>query len=96
MPKINSGTTHIEQVAYLKKIEGQVRGLQKMIEEGRYCVDILTQLHSIIGAMKRVEMEVFKKHLEGCVAGAMQKRSKGEIRKKVDEVVDLLQRFKKG
>ena len=89
-------TVHGEQITYLRKIEGQVRGLQKMIEEERYCVDILTQLHSVIGAMKRVETEVFRKHLDGCVAGALKGASDKERQKKIDEVVELLVRFKKG
>ncbi len=89
-------TTHNEQVVNLKRIEGQVRGIQRMIEQGDYCVDILTQLHAVIGAMKRVETEVFKKHLEGCVAGALTGGSERETRKKVDEVMGLLVRFKKG
>jgi DNA-binding FrmR family transcriptional regulator len=53
--KLKQLTTHEEQLVFLKKIEGQVRGIQKMIKEKRYCVDILTQLHSIIGAISRVE-----------------------------------------
>ena len=60
-------TTHSEQLVYLRKIEGQIRGLQKMIEQGRYCVDILTQIQSVSGAIRRVENEVFKKHLESPV-----------------------------
>ena len=89
-------TTHSEQLVYLKKIEGQIRGVQKMIEEGRYCIDILTQIQSITGAIKRVENEVFRKHLEGCVVSAIQGRSKSESKKKVDEVIELIVRFKKG
>lgn len=89
-------TTHTDQVFALKRIEGQIRGIQKMIEEGYYCVDILTQLHAVIGAMKRVESNVFKKHLQGCVAGAIKGKSEKETREKVDEVITLLARFKKG
>jgi DNA-binding FrmR family transcriptional regulator len=89
-------TTHAEQIVNLKKIEGQIRGVQKMIDDGSYCVDILTQLHAVIGAMKRVESNVFKKHLQGCVAGAIKGRSEKETREKIDEVIDLLARFKKG
>ena len=85
-------TTHAEQIVYLKKIEGQIRGVQKMIEEGRYCVDILTQIQSIGGAVKRVENEIFRKHLEGCVAGALKGGSALESQKKIDEVVDLVVR----
>ncbi len=89
-------TTYSEQLVYLRKIEGQIRGLQKMIEEGRYCVDILTQIQSVIGAVKRIENEVFRKHLEMCVAGAIGSKSELESQKKVDEVLDLIIRFKKG
>ena len=80
----------------LRRIEGQIRGVQKMIDEGRYCVDILTQMQSISGAVKRVENEIFRKHLEGCVGGAIKGKSELEVQKKVDEVIDLLVRFKKG
>jgi len=89
-------TTHAEQIVHLKRIEGQIRGVQKMIESGDYCVDILTQLHAVIGAMKHVETNVFKKHLQGCVAGAIKGRSEKETHEKIDEVIALLARFKKG
>lgn len=75
-------TTHEEQLVYLKKIEGQVRGIQKMIEDKRYCVDIVVQLHSAIGALYRVENEIFKKHLDGCVASALKGKSEAEKQKK--------------
>ena len=87
---------HADQLIYLKKIEGQIRGVQKMIEEGRYCVDILTQISSISGALSRVEKGIFKKHLEGCVAGAIKSGSQEETQKKVDEVIELVTRFRKG
>ena len=88
-------TTHIEQSAFLKKIEGQVRGVQKMIEEKRYCVDIMTQIHSIIGALYRVENEIFKKHIDGCVVNALRSKSRREKEKKIGEVVELISRFRK-
>lgn len=88
-------TTHLEQLTFLKKIEGQIRGIQKMIEEGRYCVDIITQIHSIIGALHRVENEVFKKHIDGCVVQALKGKSESEKQKKIDEVVELVSRFRK-
>jgi DNA-binding FrmR family transcriptional regulator len=88
-------TTHEEQLEFLRKIEGQVRGIQKMIEERRYCVDIITQLHSIIGALYRVENEVFKKHVDGCVIQAFKGHSEIEKQKKIDEVVELISRFRK-
>ncbi|MCM8757447.1 MAG: metal-sensitive transcriptional regulator [Candidatus Omnitrophica bacterium] len=88
-------TTHQEQLVFLKKIEGQIRGIQKMIEERRYCVDIITQIHSIIGALYRVENEIFRKHLEGCVVYALKGKSELEKQKKIDEIIELIQRFRK-
>jgi DNA-binding FrmR family transcriptional regulator len=88
-------TTHEEQLQFLRKIEGQVAGIQRMIEEKRYCVDILTQIRSIIGALHRVEGEIFRKHLDGCVVGALKGKSEAEKQKKINEVVELIDKFRK-
>ena len=88
-------TTHEEQLQFLSKIEGQIRGVQKMIREKRYCPDIITQVHSIIGALYRVENEIFKKHLQGCVVHALKGKSETEKQKKIDEIVELVSRFRK-
>jgi len=88
-------TTHEEQLQFLTKIEGQVRGLQRMIQEKKYCVDIITQIHSVIGALYRVENEVFKKHIDGCVVHALKGKSETEKQKKISEVVELISRFRK-
>jgi DNA-binding FrmR family transcriptional regulator len=88
-------TTHEEQLEFLKKIEGQVRGVQKMIEEKRYCVDIITQVHSIIGALYRVEEKIFRKHLDSCVVSALAGKSEAEKQKKIDEIVELIARFRR-
>ena len=87
--------SHKEQIVYLKKIEGQVRGLQKMIDDGRYCVDILTQIQSTIGALMRVREKVFSKHLAGCVAGALKSKNTGDTYTKIGEITKLLKRFTK-
>jgi len=87
-------TTHEEQLQFLKKIEGQVAGIQRMIEEKRYCVDILMQIRSVIGALRRVEGQIYKKHLDGCVAGALRGKSEEEKQKKIDEVIELLEKFR--
>lgn len=86
-------TTHLEQIEFLRKIEGQIRGIQKMVEEGRYCVDILTQIRSIMGALTRVESEIFKKHVNGCVFSALKGRSEIEKQKKIEETLQLISRF---
>jgi len=88
-------TTHEEQLQFLSKIEGQIRGVQKMIREKRYCPDIITQVHSIIGALYRVENEMFKKHVQGCVVHALKGKSEAEKQRKIDEVVELVSRFRK-
>lgn len=87
-------TTHIEQVISLKKIEGQIRGLQRMIEEKKYCVDIITQISSIVGALRSVENRIFKKHIEGCVVNALKGRSESEKKEKISEVMDLVFRLR--
>lgn len=88
-------TTHEGQLQFLNKIEGQIRGIQKMIESRRYCVDIITQIHSIIGALYRVENEIFKKHVDGCVVHALKGKSESEKQRKVNEIIELISRFRK-
>ena len=92
---MNKKTTHSEQLGFLKKIEGQVRGVQRMIEEGRYCVDIITQVHSAIGALYRVEDQIFKKHLDNCVANALKGSSERQKQEKINEIMELIARFRK-
>lgn len=88
-------TAHKEQLVFLKKIEGQVRGIQRMIDEQRYCVEIITQIHSVIGALSRVENQIFKKHLEGCVVSALRNSSEKDRQQKIDEVIALISRSRK-
>lgn len=86
---------HSPNIIALRRIEGQIRGIQKMIEERQYCVDILTQVHSVIGALYRVESEIFRRHTQGCVANALKGRSELEKQKKIDEIIELISRFRK-
>jgi len=88
-------TTHKEQLHSLKRIEGQVKGIQGMIKDKRYCVDIITQIHSIIGALYRVENNIFRKHIDGCVVRALKGKSGSDKQKKIDEIIELISRFRK-
>lgn len=88
-------TTHEEELIRLRRIEGQIRGVQKMIEEKRYCVDILTQLSSIVGAIKSVEENILERHLKGCVQHSFIKGKAEDKTKKIDEVVKVLKKFRK-
>jgi DNA-binding FrmR family transcriptional regulator len=91
----NQMTTHEEELVRLRRIEGQIRGVQKMIEEKRYCIDILTQISSIVGAIKSVEENILSRHLKGCVQHSLNKGSKEDRGKKVDEVIEVLRKFRK-
>jgi len=86
---------HKKNLDALRRIEGQVRGLQKMIEEKRYCVDILTQISSVNAALMRVQDKVLERHLNGCLKEAIQSKSEGEKQKKIDEIFGLLKKFRK-
>ncbi|MGH7570801.1 MAG: metal-sensitive transcriptional regulator [Gemmatimonadota bacterium] len=79
----------------LKRIEGQVRGVQRMVEEGRYCVDILTQIDAVTAALARVQDRILEAHLNHCVIDALEGSDTANVREKVDEVVGLLRKFRR-
>lgn len=87
--------SHKDELDRLRKIEGQIRGVQKMITGGRYCVDILQVLSSIQGAIEKVEDHILRKHLEGCVSNAVLSGSSKERDEKFNEIVDLISKFRK-
>ena len=86
---------HTDELVRLRKIEGQIRGAEKMIDEGRYCVDILRTLNAAAGAIKKVEDQVLKRHLEGCVSDAVRTGSKKDRNGKLNEIVELISSFRK-
>ncbi len=87
-------TTHESQLPRLRKIEGQVRGLMRMIEEGRYCVDILTQMRSVTAALHRVQENIFRHHLESCVHDSLAGGDEKDKEARIDEIIDLVSRFR--
>ena len=76
----------------LKRIEGQVRGIARMVEEDRYCIDILTQIRAVRAALRRVEDEVLNDHVAHCVEGAIASGDGAEQRRKVQELLAVLTR----
>ena len=76
----------------LKRIEGQVRGVARMIEEDRYCIDVLTQLQAVRAALVRVETEMLKGHLGHCIESAIVSGDQAEQRQKASELIELLER----
>jgi DNA-binding FrmR family transcriptional regulator len=73
----------------LRRIEGQVRGLQKMIEEDRYCADVLTQISSVQEALRAVSRELMRNHLKHCAASAI-RAGAGEAEAMYDELIELI------
>ena len=76
----------------LNRIEGQVRGLAKMVEDGRYCIDVVTQISAVRAALRRVEEEVLRDHVGHCVEHAIASGNSAEQRRKVAELMDVLAR----
>jgi len=90
--KPERGTPHHNELNRLRRIEGQVRGLQRMIEEDRYCIDILTQIRSVRAALARVSDAVLERHLNHCVAHALTSGSPAEKEAKLQEVLTVIER----
>ncbi|MEZ5842821.1 MAG: metal-sensitive transcriptional regulator [Hyphomicrobiaceae bacterium] len=76
----------------LARIEGQVRGIARMVEDERYCIDVLTQLSAVRSALARVEDEVLADHAGHCIAHAIEAGDKADQRAKVEELIALIAR----
>ena len=77
----------------LHRIEGQVRGVEKMVEEDRYCIDILTQIAAVNTALEAVAVKILDEHVRHCVAGALTSGDEAEAKTKIDELLEAVQRF---
>jgi DNA-binding FrmR family transcriptional regulator len=80
----------ISCVKRLNRIEGQVRGLVRMVEDDRYCIDVITQVSAVRAALKRVEEEVLKDHVAHCVEHAISAGDRAEQRQKISELMRVL------
>jgi len=76
----------------LSRIEGQVRGLAKMVDEDRYCIDIVTQISAVRAALRRVEEEVLRDHVAHCVEHAFASGNKADQRAKITELMAVIGR----
>jgi DNA-binding FrmR family transcriptional regulator len=79
----------------LHRIEGQVRGVEKMVEEDRYCIDILTQIGAVSTALESLALEVLDDHVNHCVAGALASGDKADAAQKTEELLAAVRRFAK-
>ena len=87
--------TKARALGRLRRIEGQVQGLQRMIGSDAYCVDILLQISAVQGALEQVRRLLLGQHIEVCVADALRSGSRNERQKKIDELVEVVTRFGK-
>jgi CsoR family transcriptional regulator, copper-sensing transcriptional repressor len=76
----------------LKRIEGQVRGLGRMVEDDRYCIDIVTQISAVRAALRRAEEEILRDHVAHCVEGAIASGNQDQQRRKIAELMDVIGR----
>jgi CsoR family transcriptional regulator, copper-sensing transcriptional repressor len=75
-----------------KRIEGQVGGLSRMVEDGRYCIDIVTQISAVRAALRRAEEEILRDHVSHCVEHAITSGKKQDQRRKITEIIEILAR----
>ena len=76
----------------LSRIEGQVRGIARMVDEDRYCIDIVTQVSAVRAALRRLEEEILRDHVAHCVEHAIASGNKTDQRRKVAELIDAISR----
>ena len=94
--KMEQNPDHQDNIVALKRIEGQVRGVQKMVEDRQYCIDILNQIHAVKGALSSVEEKILQKHFQHCVTAAIIGSSEKEKQQKLDEILKLINRTRRG
>lgn len=88
-------TTHSENKARLARIEGQVRAVGRMIDDGEYCIDIITQIQAARSALKSVSKLILEKHLKHCVAAALEEHDEAGIDEKLAEIMTVIKRMEK-
>ena len=88
-------TTHTENKARLARIEGQVRAVGRMIDDGEYCIDIITQIQAARSALQSVSKLILEKHLKHCVAAALEEHDEAGIDEKLAEIMTVIKRMEK-
>jgi DNA-binding FrmR family transcriptional regulator len=93
MPEYGYTKDKAALVTRLHRIEGQVRGVEKMIEDDRYCVDILTQISAATTALESLALQILDQHIRHCVAGALASGDADDANAKTEELLQAVQRF---
>jgi DNA-binding FrmR family transcriptional regulator len=89
------GADHKSHLSRVNRIEGQVKGIKGMIEEGKYCVDILTQIKAIRSALKGLELQILEGHANHCLLNAVKSGSKKDAEEKINEIMELIKKSSK-
>ncbi len=84
---------HSHEIKKLNRVAGQLEGIRKMIEDGRYCTEIITQLRAARAAIRNLEASILETHLHHCVTDAMLSGNKQSAAKKIEELKDMFKRF---
>jgi DNA-binding FrmR family transcriptional regulator len=92
MPKHSKTSQKDSTLKRLSRIEGQVRGIARMLEADRYCIDVVTQIGAVRAALRRVEEEILRDHVAHCVEHAITSGDKSDQRRKVAELMDVMAR----
>lgn len=86
---------HSANIARLSRIEGQIKGVKRMIEEGAYCIDIITQIQAARAALQSVNKTILEKHLKHCVAATLKSENETDIAEKLEEIMTVIKRMEK-
>lgn len=89
----NDNPCHTADLPRVNRISGQMAGVKKMIEEQRYCPDILTQLRAIRSAIKGLEANILERHLNHCIAEGLNADDPAHVKEKIEELKDLFKRY---
>lgn len=92
---MKKGAKHTDQVKRLNRIGGQIKGISAMIEDQRYCIDILTQIRAVKSALSSLESKIVEEHLDHCVHQAVNGKDRNEADKMIREIKDLLKKTTK-
>ncbi len=85
-----AGADHRSLLNKLHRAQGQLKGIEGMINEGRYCIDILNQFKAVSSALTNIEIDIYKKHIKTCLTLAAESKNSAAITKKINELTELL------
>ena len=85
-------TTHDETLTRIARIAGQVQGVRRMVEERKYCIDIITQIQAARSALRAVELQILEKHMNHCVSDAFESGSPAEAGQKMEELLRVMKK----